>query len=200
LRYANSTGAAKTTSLYVNGAKIRQISLPNLANWDTWGDKVDTVSLNSGPNTIKYQVDSGDTAHVNLDYIFVPTDEYQAESCTSQSGCNISNENTGFTGSGYLDYGGNATYGEWNYVNCSTSGTKTITIRYANGSSSNRQCEVKVNGSSQGNLAFAQTGGWSTWQTISINVPMNSGINTVRVTANTSSGGPNIDKFNVAAQ
>lgn len=71
LRYANANTAARTISLYVNSSKIRQISLPVLANWDTWGDKVDAVSLNAGNNTIAYKYDSGDSAFVNLDYITV---------------------------------------------------------------------------------------------------------------------------------
>ncbi|WP_340009257.1 hypothetical protein MHH52_13905 [Paenibacillus sp. FSL K6-0276] len=32
--YANASGSAKTISVYVNGTKILQSSLLNLANWD----------------------------------------------------------------------------------------------------------------------------------------------------------------------
>jgi len=69
LRYANNKGSAMTVSIYVNGTKIRQTSCPNLPNWDTWGDKIETLSLNSGNNTIAYKYDSGDGGNINIDYI-----------------------------------------------------------------------------------------------------------------------------------
>ena len=58
LRYANSMGVTETGSIYVNGTKIRQTSLPNLADWNTWSDKVEALSLNAGNNTIAYKYDS----------------------------------------------------------------------------------------------------------------------------------------------
>ncbi|NLG84059.1 MAG: carbohydrate-binding protein [Firmicutes bacterium] len=71
LRYGNAMGSAMTVSIYVNGTKIRQTSLPNLANWDTWANKVEPLYLNSGSNTIAYKYDSGDTGNINIDYIEV---------------------------------------------------------------------------------------------------------------------------------
>ena len=69
LRYANATSITRTVTIYVNSAKIRQTSLANLANWDTWGDLVETLTLNSGNNTIAYKYDTGDNGNINLDYI-----------------------------------------------------------------------------------------------------------------------------------
>jgi hypothetical protein len=71
LRYANGD-PTRTLSVYVNNVKISQISLPTTGSWDTWGDLITALSLNSGTNTIKYQHDSGDSGAVNLDYITVP--------------------------------------------------------------------------------------------------------------------------------
>lgn len=39
LHYANATGSAKKVSIYVNGVKVKQTTLANLANWDEWGTK-----------------------------------------------------------------------------------------------------------------------------------------------------------------
>jgi hypothetical protein len=71
-------------SIYVNSTKIKQISLPDMGTWDYWGDRMDTVTLNSGANTVKYQYDSTDTAHVNLDFVQVSTAglHYETESLT----------------------------------------------------------------------------------------------------------------------
>jgi hypothetical protein len=70
LRYANSMGSAQNISIYVNGTHVRDSSHPNLANWNTWSNKVETLTLNAGNNTIAYKKDSGDGC-VNLDYITV---------------------------------------------------------------------------------------------------------------------------------
>ena len=71
LHYANAQGSARNMSIYVNGTKIKQTSLPTLANWDTWSDVAETLNLSSGSNTIAYKYDTGDTGNVNLDYILV---------------------------------------------------------------------------------------------------------------------------------
>ncbi|NJM94347.1 MAG: T9SS type A sorting domain-containing protein [Cytophagales bacterium] len=70
-------------------------------------------------------------------------------------------------------------------------------LRYANGLNENRQCAISINGSSAGNVAFNGTGAWSTWSTAQITVSLPAGTNTVRLTANTSKGGPNVDKMDV---
>jgi hypothetical protein len=67
LRYANGTGSARTLSLYVNGAKIRQTGLAATANWDTWGTQAETVTLVAGSNTIAYKYEATDSGNVNLD-------------------------------------------------------------------------------------------------------------------------------------
>lgn len=70
-RYGNAQNSPSTVSLYVNGAKIKQASFPKLANWDTWGNQTEIVTLNAGANTIAYKYDTGDTGWINLDYIQV---------------------------------------------------------------------------------------------------------------------------------
>ena len=71
LRYGNSMGSTMTESIYVNNTKIRQAALPNLSSWNTWGDKVDTLYLNAGNNSIAYKYDSTDTGNINIDYITI---------------------------------------------------------------------------------------------------------------------------------
>ncbi|WP_455072785.1 chitobiase/beta-hexosaminidase C-terminal domain-containing protein [Paenibacillus caseinilyticus] len=71
LRYANATGSAKTISILVNGSAVQKTTLPNLANWDTWGDKTESLTLHAGVNTIAYKYDSGDSGNINIDYLTV---------------------------------------------------------------------------------------------------------------------------------
>ncbi len=122
---------------------------------------------------------------------------YQGESSTAKSGCSIAATYSGYTGSGYMDFGGNGTWSEWNNINATTAGNYTLTFRYANQSSSPRSCAVLRNGTSVGTVAFASTGSWATWGTSTLTVYLNAGNNTIRVLANTSYGGPNLDKMDV---
>lgn len=69
LRYANGIRRTGTISIYVNGVKVRQTDLPQLANWEMWDYKTESLYLNAGHNTVTYQYDNGDSGHVNLDSI-----------------------------------------------------------------------------------------------------------------------------------
>jgi len=57
----------KTISVYVNGTRVQQISLPSTPDWESWSSLTTSLTLNAGANTITYQVDLGDTGWVNLD-------------------------------------------------------------------------------------------------------------------------------------
>lgn len=69
LRYANASGSTKTLSIYVNGTKVKQTSLANLSNWDTWSTQAEILALNAGTNTIAYKYDASDSGNVNLDQL-----------------------------------------------------------------------------------------------------------------------------------
>jgi hypothetical protein len=137
--------------------------------------------------------DGGLTSTSNI----VVSTSYQAEMYTSESGTAISAANSGFTGTGYVDYGGNGSWIEWNNITRSSSGSVKIYFRYANGSTGNRQCEVLINGAVIGNIAMKPSGGWTVWGLDSITATIPAGTNTIRVMANTSSGGPNLDRINI---
>ncbi len=49
--------------------------------------------------------------------VFGPSLVYQAENYTAQSGCSRATNNTGYSGSGFVDFGDSGTYVEWNNVN-----------------------------------------------------------------------------------
>ncbi|MCU0661384.1 MAG: carbohydrate-binding protein [Myxococcota bacterium] len=123
---------------------------------------------------------------------------YQAESATAKSGCSVATNHAGFTGTGFMDYGANGTWIEWNNVNAAVAGNYKLTFRYAVASGS-RQCAVSINAASVGNVPFAATSAWTTWGTVSIIQPLKAGNNVIRVLANTSSGGPNLDKLELLA-
>ncbi|WP_235002319.1 CBM35 domain-containing protein [Actinacidiphila paucisporea] len=68
LTYANSTGTAQTLSLYLNGIRNGQLSLPAGSGWLSVSR---TVTLRSGLNLIGLQHDSGDSGGVAVDGVSI---------------------------------------------------------------------------------------------------------------------------------
>ena len=68
LRFRNANGASRTLSVYANGLKQGQISLPASTGWTTASRD---LPLRTGLNLIGYQVDSGDSGGVQLDNVTV---------------------------------------------------------------------------------------------------------------------------------
>lgn len=71
LRYSGVQSSNRTMTLYVNGNRVKQVSLPPTANWDTWADVTETVSLQAGKNTIEFRREEGDTGQLNIDSLIL---------------------------------------------------------------------------------------------------------------------------------
>ncbi|QPL45858.1 carbohydrate-binding protein [Halomonas sp. A40-4] len=111
----------------------------------------------------------------------------------------------GFSGTGYLDMGGDVgDAGSFDVV-VDEAGTYTLTVRYANGggNGADRPMNILVGGESQGSLAFAATGadpdGWENWTDVEIEVELEAGTNTIRL-ENLTAAGPNIDRLSVTRE
>lgn len=77
---------------------------------------------------------------------------------------------------------------EWT-VNVAAASTYTLRFRYANGGGGDRPLELKVNGSVvNSSLYFITTGAWTTFSYVTNSASLNSGNNTIRLTAIGSSG------------
>ncbi|WP_051367151.1 family 20 glycosylhydrolase [Hamadaea tsunoensis] len=118
---------------------------------------------------------------------------YEAENATLVN-ASVATNHTGYSGSGFVDYV-NATGGYVEFtVSSATARTATVTFRYANGTTANRAMTVRLNGTVVSSaLAFNGTGSWDTWQNQTLSVNLVAGTNTIRATANTTTGGPNLD-------
>ncbi|WP_413775778.1 carbohydrate-binding protein [Paenibacillus sp. LS1] len=125
---------------------------------------------------------------------------YEAETGTTLSDAAIETIYPGYTGSGYVNFNALTNSGiQWNNINNTISGTKNVKFRYAL-ESGTRNLDVFVNGTKViSNTPFSATGSWSTWGEKTIQVPMNSGTNTIKVVT-TGTEGPNIDSIQVSAQ
>lgn len=119
--------------------------------------------------------------------------DYQAEDATIVQGV-VESNHAGYTGAGFVNYNNAAgSYVEWTVPAAGTAPIG-VRIRYANGTAANRPMDITVNGALVADeLAFPPTGAWTTWSTVDRVVSLSAGTNTIRATATTAAGGPNVD-------
>lgn len=119
---------------------------------------------------------------------------YEAEDGTYSAGGTVDTNHTGYSGTGFVNSANAAgAYVEWT-VNAPAAGTANVTLGYANGSPDARPMDITVNGAAvPAGTAFGSTGSWDTWRTAVVAVPLRAGANTIRATATTAAGCPNLD-------
>ncbi len=201
--YANGTTADRPADITVNGTTIAAgTSFPPTANWDTWAIKTIAVPVHAGTNTVRITATAA-AGNPNLDYVDSTVSggpspvDYQAEDATISQGTAATNH-TGYTGTGFVDYTNVAgSYVEF-AVSAASAGTAPVTIRFANGTATNRPMDLAVNGTTVvPGQAFNATADWDTWTTVVFQAPLTAGANTIRLTATTANGGPNLDRITV---
>ncbi|HEU5080602.1 MAG TPA: rhamnogalacturonan lyase [Opitutaceae bacterium] len=125
-----------------------------------------------------------------------PSGTYQGESATIAGGVTVDSNNAGFNGTGFLNFplsGGTATFTN---VDGNGGGSKSLAIRYANGTTSSRTGNLVVNGTSVP-ITFAPTGSWTTWLTMNVNITLNNtATNTIQL-GSTGADLGNIDQITV---
>ncbi len=122
---------------------------------------------------------------------------HEAETALVSQGV-VEANHTGFTGSGFVNYNNTSgSYVQWT-VNAAQAGSASLTLRYANGTTANRPMDLTVNGvTAAASRAFPGTGAWSSWATTTVTATLRAGANTIRATATTATGGPNVDHLAV---
>ena len=128
------------------------------------------------------------------------TTHYEAETAPAVCTGTIDSDHSGFSGSGFCN-GTNATSGFAQFtVSASAAGTATLSVRYANGTTTSRPANLVVNGATVQTPSFAGTGAWTTWATQTLTANLNSGSNTIRLNPTTANGLPNIDYLEVTTE
>jgi glucose/arabinose dehydrogenase len=198
-RYANGTTTNRPMDLTVNGAAAGTQAFAPTASWDTWVTVTVTATLNAGSNTVRLAATTS-VGGPNLDYLEVTATaagtRYEAENATIFHGTVVA-DHTGFSGTGFVDYVNEVgSYVQWT-VTTAAAGTAKLTLRYANGTTTNRPMDISVNGAAPTSVNFPGTGTWDTWQTVTVTATLAAGDNTVRATSTTTNGGPNVDSLHV---
>lgn len=206
LRYANGTGTDQTLSILVNGKRVKQTTLPTMANWDTWDTVTETLPLTAGRNVItyKYDADVGDTGNVNLDRINVPfapaQTHYEAESAALSGGASTNDNHWYYSGRSFVDGMTTSGTGTTFHVDVPSSGSYEAALRYANGTSGTKSLTTYVNGSQVRQNQFPDSGGnWNIWQDHVQTLSLNEGRNTISFRYDsTDSGNVNLDRLTLS--
>ncbi|MEV4014877.1 carbohydrate-binding protein [Nonomuraea angiospora] len=124
---------------------------------------------------------------------------YEAESSPAVCTGTIDSNWSGYSGSGFCN-GNNATGASAQFtVNAGAAGTATLSVRFANGTTTARPADLIVNGSTVQNVSYEGTGAWNTWVTKTLTVSVRSGSNTIQFNPTTSNGLANLDYIDVDA-
>ncbi|WP_327002271.1 glycosyl hydrolase family 8 [Dactylosporangium sp. NBC_01737] len=127
------------------------------------------------------------------------TTRYEAESATISQGV-VESNHAGYSGTGFVNYDNvSGSSVQWT-VTAPSAGAATIVLRYSNGTTTGRPMDIAVNGTVVAAAAsFGSTTNWDTWQSKTLTANLNAGTNTIRATATTANGGPNVDWLSVDA-
>jgi Fungal chitosanase of glycosyl hydrolase group 75/Carbohydrate binding module (family 6) len=123
---------------------------------------------------------------------------FEAETGTLSAGGTFDSNHVGFTGTGFANTANAVGAYVEIPVTAATAGTKSLSVRYSDGTTAARPATISVNGTSRGTLNFPTTANWDTWATASMSVPLTAGTNIIRVTATTAGGTANIDSVTIS--
>ena len=182
---APTNATNKTVTWSTSNASVATVNSTGLVMAVAAGTATITATTQDGGKT--------DTSVITVLTVSNGIQILQAEDA-SISGPVVATNQTGYYGTGFIDFT-NATgdYVQWT-VNVPTAGTYDLSFRYSLLSGS-RPLELKVNGVVKiASLDFPITGSWSTWQKVITSQTLNAGNNTIRLTTNGSNGG-NIDEL-----
>lgn len=207
LRYANGSGSDQTISIFVNGQWIKQTTLDSLADWDSWAVKTEMLPLVAGRNiiTYKHSGETGDTGHVNLDYIAVPffpaTAKVEAESAALSGGAKTNKDHWFYSGVAFVDgfesLGAAAEF----QVEVPASGSYQAALRYANGTGETRTLSMYVNGAKVSQIQLTSPGqNWNLWQDHVQTIALQEGVNTIQFKYDSmDTGRVNLDRLLVSS-
>jgi alpha-galactosidase len=199
--YGNGSTTDRPATVAVNGGSPATLAFPATGAWSLWKQQTVNVNLNAGANTIRLQA-TGTGGVANLDYLDVTATGggpaityYQAESATISQGV-VESNHLNFTGTGFVN--GDNVVGS--YVEFTVSGPATsLIVRFANGTTVARPMEVTVDGALLTTPAFGPTTNWDTWNETTVPVSLGAGSHTIRFTATTANGGPNLDRLGISS-
>lgn len=123
------------------------------------------------------------------------TTVYQAENGVLAQGV-VESNHAGFTGAGFVNTD-NVTGSSVQWSVSVAAGSTQLVFRFANGTATARPMTIAIDGTVASTPSFGATGAWTTWQTTTVTTTLSAGNHTVKATATTANGGPNLDSLTV---
>ncbi len=180
----------------LDGTVLATVTVPNTGGYQSWQTVSANIALSSGNQTLRIVSTASASWNVNWfdiqqgvlsapvppvvsgNYKAVPA-KIEAETWTNQQG--VQTENTADAGGGlnvgYIDGGD---YMDYN-INPAISGSYTLHFRVATANSGGQIQVKKTDGTILGSVSVPVTGGWQAWQTISTQVNLVAGNQTLRI-------------------
>lgn len=192
---ADSDGTISSVSFY-NGTTLlgTDASSPYSFTWNNVAAGTYTITARATDNLGATTTSSA--VSVNVTDIQTPGVTIQAELACSADGVMNESINAGFSGTGYVNLNNvTGTAVSWK-INSTTAQTVSVTFKYANASTANRNMSLSVNGAvAVANIDFLSTAAWTTWNTVTVQTALAAGDNTFTLTSLTAQGAPNLDEL-----
>lgn len=181
LRYAREA-AGKTLGLYLNGTKIKNITLPATGGSAVWKEQLETLSLKEGTNSITYRNETDNSGIINIDSIHLNKRtpwRYQAEDAARTGSLQIGKDHLWYEGNGFV--GGFEQKGDALkfQVNVPNTAAYTSTLRYSGAQSSNITMSMYVNGQRIKQVSLPPTANWEMWTNSTESVNLKAGNNVI---------------------
>jgi LPXTG-motif cell wall-anchored protein len=179
--YAMGTNEAKgnpgTLAIYVNRNKVGSTTFEPGADWATYLEKTEKLTLKKGENTITYWAENafGDPAP-NIDYIEISGTKYEAEDAVFPNHMGGSEQLEGF-------YNNPEAAVQYTISGVKADGTYILSITYANGNPEAQDQPAKlallINGKYVTELALKCTGTWGDYKTYTTEIELTKGTNNI---------------------
>lgn len=184
--------------LTVNGNSVSTVNFAPTSSWSDYQNDIVSIPCEPGVNKIRLTVATVEGGP-NVDKLTIAlpkvTNIYQPDDATLSNSF-VKSNHIGYTGTGYVDMGGNGSWIEWS-IDGGAGGPCELDFRYASDDTTYRECEVTLNGNVVASPKFSPTSSWKDFRNDVQSIICPPGVNTLRLTASTSEGGPNVDKLTV---
>ncbi|WP_234983278.1 bacterial Ig-like domain-containing protein, partial [Demequina sp. NBRC 110053] len=135
--------------------------------------------------------------------VYDESDWYEAEEATLLGSADTDTEHAGYSGSGFVDGIEDVGAGVSFEVTVDETGTYPVTVRYANGPNpfdGGKTVSLFVNDQDRAAWELPRTGAWNQWGTVTRDIDLNAGANTIRLSYESGDdGNVNLDVLYVGA-
>ncbi len=170
--YSNGFSVTATHQISVNDQPVGSTTLPGTGAWNQYSTAVIQVPLQAGTNTIRV---AHDTNWATIDYIELPI--YEAEfGAITHANINVDSNASNGAYVGQIDYSDSAVQFD---AYAPHAGQYTLNVHYSDGFDVNASHYTNINGVAGPNITYTPTGSWSSFNTTTVLVTLNTGQNSI---------------------